>query len=275
MTVDTRSLALALTACVGIAACASSSAPRASLQRPADEQGYLSRDQLPDSAFLLPPPPAEDSPAFANDIAIQRAAFALRGTPRWTLATSDADLSFPHAAGVYACALGLPIDAQRTPRLYALLHRTFLDAARAGGAAKNRYQRERPFARNAQPTCAPHDEAELRTSGSYPSGHAAIGWAWALVLAELDPRHADATLLRGRQYAESRLVCNAHWQSDIIAGRQVGAATVAREHADPAFRQDLRSAGAEIAQAQARGLAPAQDCAAQSAALVTPIPGVL
>jgi acid phosphatase (class A) len=43
-------------------------------------------------------------------------------------------------------------------------------------------------------------------------------------LAELIPSRADAILQRGRDYGQSRLVCDAHWQSDIDAGRVISAA---------------------------------------------------
>jgi acid phosphatase (class A) len=60
--------------------------------RPGLLQGYLSREALPDSLSLLPPPPEAGSAAFALDEEVARKSFALRGSPRWTLATSDADL---------------------------------------------------------------------------------------------------------------------------------------------------------------------------------------
>ena len=41
-----------------------------------------------------------------------------------------------------------------------------------------------------------------------------------------------------------------HYQSDVEAGRMLGAAMVAEEHADPAFRADLAAARAELAKAR-------------------------
>ena len=76
----------------------------------------------------------------------------------------------------------------------------------------------------------------MSKSGSYPSGHTAIGWAWALVLCEIAPEQTEAILARGRAFGESRMVCNVHWQSDVIEGRFMGASVVARLHAEPQFR---------------------------------------
>lgn len=229
--------------------------------------GYLAADAVPDSLALVPPPPAPGSPGFALDEAVSKQALALRGTARFAQATRDADLSFPAGAGHFACALGVPIDRQHTPRLYTLLERSRIDASAATRAAKNHYRRPRPFMLNAQPTCTPQDERGLRDNGSYPSGHTAIGWAWALILSEVDPAHADAIQARGRNYGESRLVCNVHWQSDILEGRFMGAATVARLHDDAGFRDDLAAARKELAAARAQRLPPAQDCAAEAEAL--------
>jgi acid phosphatase (class A) len=110
----------------------------------------------------------------------------------------------------------------------------------------------------------------LRTDGSYPSGHSALGWGWALVLAEAAPERADAILQRGRDFGQSRLVCNVHWQSDIDNGRLMAAATVARLHADAAFRADLDAARAEVAAARQSGARPRGDCAAEAASLAMP-----
>ena len=237
--------------------------------------GYLTQETVPDSLALLPPPPAEGSPALALDEEVHKSAAALRDTPRYRLAALDAELVFPKAADAFACTLGVPIDDQHTPRLYRLMQRILLDAGTATAGAKNKYMRSRPFMVHQEPSCKPEDEARLRTNGSYPSGHTTIGWAWALALAEVDPARHDAILARGRAYAESRLVCNVHWQSDIIEGRFLGAAVVSQEHAVAEFRADIEAARKEIAAARAKKLAPGRDCAAEAEALTQKIPGVL
>lgn len=258
----------------GLAACSS----RPVAQRPSagtgvtnpsaeHQPGYLAKAVLPDSLALLPPPPAAGSPGFALDEQVNREGSALLATPRGHQATLDADLSFPNAAGTYACALGVPVTREDTPRLYLLLQRTRTDAGRSVSKAKDHYKRARPFMVNGGPTCAPEDEDGLRKNGSYPSGHTAIGWAWALTLAEVAPDRADAVLARGRAYAESRLVCNVHWQSDILEGRFMAAGTVARLHEDAQFRDDVAAARQEVARARMRGLAPNRDCAAEADAL--------
>ena len=235
--------------------------------RPGIPAGYLPPEALPNSLALIPPPPAAGSAALAYDEEVSRKAVASRGTPRWTLATEDANLIFPEAAGAFSCVLNAPITEQDTPHLYMLLRRTLIDVGRSTYTAKDHYSRVRPFVVNKEPICTPDEEKFLLKNGSYPSGHTAVGWAWALILSEIAPEQTGAILARGRAFGESRVICNVHWQSDVIEGRFMGAGTVARLHADSAFRADLEAAKAELAAVRAKGLRPQRDCAAEAAAM--------
>jgi acid phosphatase (class A) len=89
----------------------------------------------------------------------------------------------------------------------------------------------------------------LRAQSSYPSGHSTLGYAWALALAELAPQRADAILLRGREYGDSRVICGVHFPSDVDAGRVLAAGVVARLHADADFRRALDAARRELSRA--------------------------
>ncbi|KAF1693615.1 acid phosphatase [Pseudoxanthomonas koreensis] len=271
---------LLLVSCTSAPAPQASSAPEAPATavpeiRPGILAGYLAADAIPDSLALVPAPPATGTAALAQDHAVMRAALALRGTPRFEQARHDAELDFPFAAGTFACALGTGIDAQRTPATYRLLRRTLTDAALSTRAAKARYERTRPFVETGEPTCTPEDEADLRGNGSYPSGHTAIGWTWALVLTQAAPERSNALLARGRSFGESRLVCNVHWQSDVLQGRFMASGTFARLQSDPAYRADVAAAAKELAEVRAQGVQPDRDCAAEAAALAQPLPGVL
>ncbi|HEX7857122.1 MAG TPA: phosphatase PAP2 family protein [Sphingobium sp.] len=213
-------------------------------------QGYLPAAQLPDSLALLPPPPPAGSAAFARDEEVSRAMARAPDSPRWRQAASDADLHPPVILSHFSCAAGFTADAKTTPTLDRLFVKAVVDIGLSTYRAKDKYQRVRPFVVHGNASCTPGDEKMLSTDGSYPSGHSAIGWGWALILAEIVPEHADAILQRGRDFGQSRLVCNVHWASDVDAGRVIASATVARLHADPAFEADLAAAKAEIARAR-------------------------
>lgn len=264
---------LFLAGIVGAALTASVQAQTASPAKPMVEvspgflAGYLPKGATPDSLRILPPAPAPGSATQARDDAAADAAKALANTPRWTLAAQDAELKFPAAAETFSCAVGAKIDAQSTPRLYILLRRTLADAGLSTYPTKTKYRRPRPFMVRGGPICTPAEADHLRADGSYPSGHSAIGWAWALILAEAAPDRQDAILARGRAFTQSRMICNVHWRSDTEEGAVMGAAVVARLHDEPAFRDDLEAAKAEIAKARADGLRPSRDCQAEAAAL--------
>jgi acid phosphatase (class A) len=235
--------------------------------RPGVLAGYLPITELPDSLALVPPPPAEGTAAKAADVEAYKTTRALRDTARWMLATQDADLTFPNAAGIYSCAVGAPITEAETPKLYMLLRRALADGGAATGAAKRHYKRTRPFVEFSEGSCSPGDEAYLKNDGSYPSGHSSLGWTWALLLAELAPDRDDAILARGFAYGQSRVVCGVHWQSDVNAGRVVGSGVVARLHNDPTFRADFDAARQELAAVRSKQLPPSHDCAAETTAL--------
>jgi acid phosphatase (class A) len=266
-----KKILLVLVCILAIAGCASVNTIKIPAEvpeiHPGILAGYLPSEVLPNSLALLPPPPAEGSAALELDEEIGRKSLAFRGTTRWKLAIEDANLMFPEAAGTFSCALGIPITEKDTPHLYMLLRRTLADAGLSTYTAKNQYQRKRPFMLNKESICTPEEEEGLRKDGSYPSGHTAIGWAWALVLTEIAPDRADAILARGRAFGESRVVCNVHWHSDVVEGRFMGAAAVARLHADPAFRAEIKAAKAELADILAKGLKPKRDCQAEAEAL--------
>jgi acid phosphatase (class A) len=232
--------------------------------RPGYVIGYLTPTDLPNSQVFLPPPPAAGSAALAADEEAYKSTRKLRDTPRWALATKDADLNFPHAAQTFSCALGIPISQEATPHLNMLIRRVRADASRANDKAKDLYKRKRPYLAHGDASCTPH---EKHKDDSYPSGHTSIGWAWALVLAEIAPDRADAIFARGLAFGESRVFCGVHWQSDIEAGRVVGASVVSRLHINPVFTAQLELARKEIEAARAAGAKSPLDCAAEAQAL--------
>lgn len=234
--------------------------------RPGYVAGYLEPGELPASLKILPAPPASGSAALAADEETYRSTRALRGSVRWAQAAADADLAFPQATRHFSCGLGIPISAEATPHLNMLLRRVRMDASRATDKAKDHYKRQRPFMVAGDAICTPHEQARFKPD-SYPSGHSSIGWAWALVLAELAPDRADALYARGLSFGQSRVVCGVHWQSDVEAGRVIGAATVSRLHANSVFLAQMAAAREEIAAARAAGAKSPLDCAAEARAL--------
>lgn len=266
--VSTMRESVVLLAALLAAGCAAVAPPPTDLPeiRPGYIAGYLAASQYPNTKALLPPPPADGSAALAADEEFHKAARRAPDSARWALAARDANLAFPKATEVFSCALGMAISAEATPHLNMLLRRVRMDSSRANDIPKDLYKRKRPFMVTGEATCTPKEEARYKPD-SYPSGHASIGWAWALTLAEVAPDRADAILARGYAFGLSRSVCRVHWRSDLEAGRIVGAATVARLHADPVYAAQVAEARKEVEAARAAGAKSPLDCAAEAKAL--------
>ena len=236
----------ALLSLLALAACATSDgAPSAAAPTPSTP--VISAERNPavqvDARVFLPPPPTADGALERAERDIVRGPWS---EARRQQAREDNAID-PFAA--FDVVLGENFTPANFPATLALLTRAGRAAGYAGDPAKRVYQRPRPFVTdNSITPCIP-DEPALRESFSYPSGHAALGFSWALVLAELVPARADALIERGRDFSWSRVVCGVHYPSDVETGRTVAAAAVARLHADPDFQRELAAAREELAAA--------------------------
>jgi len=202
---------------------------------------YLGKDRIPNSVFILPPPPAKGSLGEQLDNETYAKTRALAGGARWALAARDA-VQYLQA---FECPLGLKVSDWPKP-VALLLARVGRDASSITNLAKDHFEHPRPFIAPNGPICTEADRAGLMKSYSYPSGHATYSWSVGLILAEMAPEHATEILARARAFGESRVVCGVHTVSDVEEARTNGAVLVAALHGDPAFREDLQTAGAAL-----------------------------
>lgn len=215
---------------------------------------FLQDGDQPDSYTLLPAPPDAGSITFLNDQARYAWGKTMRNTERGAQAFRDAHVEGDGVPAAFSEAFGITIDDTTTPEIKKLIVGMREDAGDlATRTAKNYYNRQRPFSFYDEDTCNPEQQAELSTNGSYPSGHTSIGWATALVLAEINPERQNEILDRGYEMGQSRVICGYHFQSDVDAGRITGSVIVARLHADPAFQAQLEKAKAEFIALQKAG----------------------
>ncbi|QGZ96474.1 acid phosphatase [Terricaulis silvestris] len=192
-----------------------------------------------DPSVFIPPPPVADGPLELAERAIVHGPWTAE---RRQQAVEDNQID-PFAA--FDSVLGANFTGANFPATAAVLDRAGRAAGFAGDPIKFVHRRDRPFVHDDSiVTCIPRP-----TSYSYPSGHAALGFGWSLVLAELVPSRADAIINRGRDFTWSRVVCGVHYPSDVEAGRTVASAAIARLHADPDFQRELTAARAELAAA--------------------------
>lgn len=195
-----------------------------------------------DGAALVGPPPSAGSLREAADRLSMRPPVSHE-----RLAQARTDLEF-NGWRMFEPVLGEGFTSERLPRTAALLNATIAGVSPAVNAAKEHYNRTRPYVEDR--TLLRCDNPENPgASGSYPTGHGAGGWAFALVLAEVLPSRADALLQRGRDFGDSRVICGYHFPTDVESSRLIAAGGVARLHGDAQFRQLLDAARRELARA--------------------------
>lgn len=192
---------------------------------------------------VIAPAPAANSGIQAADLAISKGPWSAE---RVAQALAD-DAVDPFKE--FSTVLGADFTAANYPATAALFKQVLAVAGPAIGQTKGNVFRPRPFIADPRhPVCiSPSAAQHLGQSSSYPSGHTTLGWAWALVLAEVHPAKADAILHRGWDYGQSRIVCGVHWASDVAGGYTLGAAAVSRMHGDPGTRALFDAARAELA----------------------------
>ncbi len=205
--------------------------------------GYLD-DGAFDVMAVLPPAPVKGDARYKADRTIFRQTRAMIGTPRYQLATADADYRQPALMHDFSCSAGVALTPEDAPRTKALVDRALVDTEGQTVIAKNSFKRLRPFLIDKGPIC--DSKTELAKSYDYPSGHATLGWTWALILTELLPDRATQILARGRAYGDSRFVCGAHNESAVEGGKLSAGATMAVVRTTAAYQADLAAARSEL-----------------------------
>ncbi len=213
----------------------------------------LTQQTTPNLVTVLPPPPKESDAAFAQDNAAYKPGYQYKDSERWKSAYYDSLLDYNDMSNViplakrFDTAFGTTISPKTTPYTYRILQEIVGDHILFTIPIKEHYQRQRPFVKYQHNSCNKQDEPFLITDGSYPSGHTTIGWATALALAEINPQRSVEILQRGYDYGESRIICGAHWKSDVQAGRLIGGIMITRLNAEPTFRDWITAAQKEVA----------------------------
>ncbi len=220
--------------------------------------GYLTGKSPIDTLKLLPPPPAPGSAQDAADRAAYAASASTIGDANWARAISQLSPTGPDYMAQLSCVLGAKLSRETTPATYVLVARSGIDSFGPIGISKNFYKRPRPFTADAgKPgggkACDPNsaDGVGERLGWSYPSGHSAIGWLWALVLGDAAPARATDLRAFGMATGDLRVACRVHYLSDVASGRSLAAAIYARIAVEPEYQADVKRAAAELAAAPA------------------------
>lgn len=208
---------------------------------------YFTTKEMPDLTKIISPPEPTSS-QFTFDI--QRyfwgKSVRFNDPDRSAIAVRDAVYGLGTIIREFSVPFGLEISRRNTPAIYKVLELSLATCDSICTLPKAYWHRTRPFAYFGEHSLTPDLEDALRKNGSFPSGHSILGWSAGLLLSEINPDAADTLLARAYMYAESRVVCGVHWQSDIDAGRLAASIAYAKLHTSDRFLQDMAEARAEF-----------------------------
>jgi acid phosphatase (class A) len=193
-----------------------------------------------DTALVVPKPPAEGSPAQAADLAELHRIEKARTPERLARAKWDGE----HEDTTIYAAVIPGFDLKALPATARALETLENDQKVMAGLSKAYFKRPRPWV--ADPSLLGCERNLKKPLTSYPSGHATLGYSLAGVLENLMPEKAKAIRARADDYAYSRLVCLAHYPTDVEAGRVLGGWVAAQMLKSPAYRPQLEAARAEL-----------------------------
>jgi acid phosphatase (class A) len=221
--------------------------PPTTLMSAAPAAGYITSQAAMSIVPLLPPPPAKNSPAEIADRYTYDVSAGGVGGPAWQAAIQQLSIRSPSFQQALSCAIG----KQPGPATQRLLARAAADFVPPMAAAKEKFGRNRPFTTDKGQACDPDaaDGIGEALGKAYPSGHAGIGWLWALTLSEALPSRAQPIRTFGQATGDLRLACRVHWLSDITHGRMLATALYQKQAETESFKTDLAAATAELAAA--------------------------
>lgn len=192
------------------------------------------------SGQVLPPPPAPGS--IQSRIERDELAVVERSRTAADIAAAKSDSETKNAS-IFRDAIGPAFDLDRLPQTALLMAMVRESEKAAADRAKDYFKRPRPWIANPRiGACSRADEP----LSSYPSGHATMGYSMAAVLSRLVPQRAPAIMARAAAYAQSRIICEVHYRSDVTAGEALGLIVAERLMQKPEFRDQFNRARAEL-----------------------------
>jgi acid phosphatase (class A) len=203
------------------------------------QAGYFTASAPLGLSAIVPPPPAQDSDISRADLDALHQIQQSR-TPAQVAAAQRDEKN--ENMFYLRSVIGDKFTPEGLPLLAALAAHVQSEQAAAVGELKAEYHRPRPyqFDSTLHPVCGTTTQPN-----SYPSGHAVTAYLQAFTLIQIVPERSHEILERADDFAHNRLVCGAHYPSDVATGRDVAFAVFGYLMAQPRFQSDLASARAE------------------------------
>lgn len=192
--------------------------------------------------LILPPAPKDGSALAQRELQEVRAIVAQRTPEALAHATKDAE---DESISLYAEVMGERFRIEDLPVTKAFFTDVLSEQKPFAKVAKEHFSRNRPWAVDPElKVCEKINPAKAKLS--YPSGHTTVGFTLGVVLAAIAPEKADLILDRARDYAESRIVCGAHFRSDTIAGEVLGTSIALKLLDRPQIKARMNEVRAEL-----------------------------
>jgi acid phosphatase (class A) len=205
------------------------------------DKPYLAETDA-DFANLLPPPPADGSPADKRDMQMLLDLQKTLTPERLERIQIDTEQSVYRVAGEI---LGPSFTKDRFPLAGAFFDKVNKDSAVGVRAIKQKYKRLRPFQANKE-VQSPPNIAAASQGPTYPSGHGTFGAEVALLLSVMVPEKRSELFARGWQYGEQRILSGVAYPSDWEAGHIGATVMVTLMLQKPEFRADFEAVKAEV-----------------------------
>lgn len=209
------------------------------------DNAFAIEDDIPHGELILNNPVDTFSARFICDLQMYWNSKPVRDTKRGKTAEEEAEYSVAMMQKIMGEAIGITITDTETPAITRLISYVLDKSSDTADHLKLLRFRKRPFVQLGEPSSVPGNDENEQGKSSFPSGHTNLGWAEALVMAEVVPERQDEILRRGYEYGYNRIIVGYHWYTDVEATRPLASALVARLHADPEFRLMIKTAREE------------------------------
>jgi len=201
----------------------------------------LTPDQV-DPSRLLPPPAKDGSDFQKADLVEVERVYKSRTPDRKAQAEWD---DKHESVELFFRTLGPQFDLAKLPATAKLMAEVDNEQSVAANIVKHYFRRNRPWA--IDPSLVACDyKPNAPPLTSYPSGHATLSYSQGYILAQLMPEKAQAILDRASEYAYSRVVCGAHYPSDIEASHVLGTELAMLMLQNPGFAAQVQASKAEL-----------------------------
>jgi acid phosphatase (class A) len=241
MTLRLLCLALVATTALTLAPAATLAQAPPTAPRPPKTLQILTPEQV-DPSRLLPPPYKDGSDLQIADLKEVERVYAGRTPERRAQAEWD---DKHESAELFFATLGPQFDLKRLPATAKMLTTLDNEQSVVANIAKRYFLRNRPWAIDPKLVACDY-KPNAAPLTSYPSGHATLSYSMGYVLAALMPEKAQAILARAQDYAYSRVVCGAHYASDIEASHVLGTELAMMMMDNPKFAAQFDAAAAEL-----------------------------